>query len=232
MEPELLKEIKSIVKRDKFFKFSLDAQNTIHEGIQIDIDENNLSKNNYEKFESWVYSNLKEFLASKDIIASYLNFEILSKNDLLILYGSAWFSSNDLDGYRDDSYSAKDFINDKILKILFTNKRYKYEHIDEEIHLNFTCQFDYKTKKWNLEFDKDYPSQYYDEKNESMVEFNFKRINLSDLKNEIKKNIKDLEYPGLLPDSGIEFEEKLITSSDSFINMDIKIYFEEDLLEI
>ena len=65
-----------------------------------------------------------------------------------------------------------------------------------------------------------------------MVEFNFKRINLSDLKNEIKKNIKDLEYPGLLPDSGIEFEEKLITSSDSFINMDIKIYFEEDLLEI
>ena len=33
-------------------------------------------------------------------------------------------------------------------------------------------------------------------------------------------------------DNYIEFEEKIITSSDSFINMDVKIYFEEDLLEI
>lgn len=51
MESRLLQEIKSVVKRDEFFEFSLDAQNAIHEGIKMDINENILSGNNYEKYD-------------------------------------------------------------------------------------------------------------------------------------------------------------------------------------
>lgn len=229
MQNELFSAIENYFLKNKLLEFNVTPLHNTAPEIEFSkiVDSEKFKK----VFGEWVEENIFEYLESKDLLGGdYFDFKVTKIKDEYYFKCITQIGSNGGVYDYETTYSFDDFIDNAVKKLLLGEKDYSNIETDE-IYLTFEYTYDYKTNVWNLEFDKHAEQCYFDLNSNKTIGFAKSILENIELKSLIHDKIKDFETEGLMPTKGYLNERKIISSSESSLQVVEIISFEGTLSE-
>ena len=229
MRNELFKAIENYFLKNKVLEFNVTPLHNSAPEIEFPkiVDSEKIKK----VFGEWLEVNILEYLESRDIVGGdYFDFKVTKIKDEYYFKCITQIGSGGGVYDYETTYSFDDFIDNALKKMLLGEEEYSNIGADE-IYLTFEYIYNYKTNVWNLEFDKNYEQYYFDLNTNNTIGFAKSILENIELKRHIHNKIKDFETEGNMPTKDYLNELKIISSSESSLQVVEIISFEGTLSE-
>lgn len=214
MKKDLYDYIFRQTKEGNCFRFSLKdgfMTGMCDNGYRFQFDEAMFPEKMAPLFEEWINGHLEQILANDGTYGvGDFDFDIkdniLQLNCITLLGGS----------FYEFQYSC---LSDDILELLFKNQGLS-DYSEEEVYLNFEYEFNYISNTWEI---SGFENSYFYNSDGNHVEFDFSKIDIKSLKQNIYEEIKDYS----LEEHGLEQGNisKKIISEESSISVSEYISF-------